>query len=145
MSKRGRPADEEVLRAYKRYWREDKDSDWSKCLGCGREQSWNTTALAEHLLDCDSYKKQLEEREKSQSKRKQATINFHAITPSWMLHIQKSLAFACYMDGLPFNAYDLKNKHLPHAILLIYSGIKFPSIKRIATKLLDGKNLLCTE
>ena len=57
-----------------------------------------------------------------------------------MLKIQKKLAFACYMDDLPFDAFD-KSKTLPMSILSIHGGLKFPSRERIATRLLDGKTL----
>lgn len=140
MSKRGRPANEDVNQAFKRFKQPNKETDTAECLSCGQQRAWNPTRLAEHLVDCASYQdKQDKNGDNRRQIAKQATISLNAITSLQMLKIQKSLALCCYMDGLPFNAFDGKSKRLPKSILLIHGGVKFPSRERIATRLLDGK------
>ena len=141
MSKRGRPANEDVSRAFKRFKQPGKEIETGECLSCGKKRAWNPTRLAEHLINCASYQEKQDENGDSQCvMKKQATISLHTITSLQMLKIQKNLAFACYMDGLPFDAFD-KSKTLPMSILSIHGGLKFPSRERIATRLLDGKTL----
>jgi hypothetical protein len=145
MSKRGRPGNEDVNRAFKRFKQPGKETDTAECLSCGKQRAWNPTRLAEHLINCASYQGTQNENGESQCvpvMKKQATISLNAISPLQMLKIQKSLAFACYMDGLPFDAFE-KFKTLPTSLLSIHGGLKFPSRGRIATKLLDGKRLQC--
>jgi hypothetical protein len=143
MSTRGRPANEDVSRAFKRFKEAEKGTDTAECLSCGQKRAWNPTRLAEHLISCASYQEKQDKNGESPARemKKQATISMNAISPPQMLKIQKQLALSCYRDGLPFDAFNATHKRLPRCILLIHGGVKFPSPKRIATRLLDGKEL----
>jgi hypothetical protein len=140
MPKRGRPANEEVNRAFKRVKDADRQTDTAECLFCMKKRAWNPSRLAEHLLNCEAYQEKEACNDTVTGSKKQTTISLNAISPLQMLKIQKDLALSCYMDGLSFSAFDAKLKRLPKSILLIHGGIKFPSKTRIATRLLDGKH-----
>ena len=141
MSKRGRPANAEIARAFKRVKDTDKqiESDTAECLFCRQKRAWNPTRLAERLLGCEAHHEKDKEGNNDVVVKKQTTIALNAISMPQMLKIQKNLALSCYMDGLPLSAFDAKLKRLPKAILLIHGGMKFPSTKRIVTRLLDGR------
>ena len=137
MPKTGRPSNQEVQRTFIKFSKIGKKSDFGRCSLCGWERAWHSTDLQKHLNECEKYLIRKSETPSTEGTMKQVVQS--RIVPIGLPSsraIRRAIAYACYMQNLPFNAFD-KGKPLRIAFEIGNPAFKsFPSKQELATTLL---------
>ena len=127
---RGRIPDTEVLLGFKRFKKAGFRTDRGKCKACGKERSWQTTDLRQHLMRCKSYIQGKGKEGEEEVALEQQKLVVPVIGTLMMKVLQDQMAEAVILDSLPLDAFEDK-KHLAPILKRFYPTVKPPTSKDI--------------